>query len=231
MRSAADERWSLTLRSTANLIGFALFPVGWTWDEYAPPMYGEPMPYEESAVATGHLGIEINSQQSEAGNRAVQNGIASRKAVVENHLTRMIKRKEIPVTVIDHRMEGHPLGDRMRLDVALRFDIDSNTIGLFDLKNGYGFDFQTDNLAVMDALNDRCAWHRNKSVNNWFYVERYLRILYETYGRPETRDEYAKRAAIWYAALDEHKREPAKTELRQLSSRLYDEYADPDSEI
>lgn len=231
MRTAADERWTLTLRSTANLVGFALFPVGWSWNEYAQPRYGKAMPYEDKAASVRHLGIQFEAPISEEAKRAIQNGISSRKGIVERRLLRMIKRQEIPMTLLNHRMEGAPLDDRMRLDVALRFDVEMNTIGLFDLKNGNGFEFQTDTLAVFDALEDQCAWNRNSSANNWLYIERYLRVLFETHGLPETRDHYALRAAEWYAEHDKQKREPAKTELRELSSRLYAEYADPDSEI
>jgi hypothetical protein len=171
MRAAADERWTLTLRSTANLVGFALYPVGWSWNEYAPPRYGKALPYEDKAASVGCLGIQLEVPISEEAQRAIQNGNSSRRDIVERRLLRMIKRQEIPVTLINHRMEGAPLDDRMRLDVALRFDVEMNAIGLFDLQNSNGFDFQTDTIAVFDALEDQCAWTRNSSANNWFYMD------------------------------------------------------------
>ena len=229
-RAAADERWELDLRSTANLIGFALFPVGWRWDEYPPLRNIRPMPYEQKAQSTNRLGLQYPSSQTEAGLSATQNGIASRKNVVERHLMRMIKRQEIPVTVTNHRMEGYPLDHRMRLDEALRFDVATNGIGLFDLKD-CGFDFHTDTLTVLDVLDQRCAWHRNSSVNNWFYVERYLRINFEMHGLPNKQEDYAKLAVSWYGEHNAEKREPAMSGLRQLVSNLYAEYAGSDSEI
>jgi hypothetical protein len=181
------------------------------------------MPYEGKAKEVRNLEIPLDEQQTLDGERAYQNGAAFRRLKVEKHLLRMIKRREIPVVLVDHRMQGHPLDDRSRLDEALTINVMSNAIGFFDLGPGRAWDFQTDTLAVLAALDARRGWNTNRSANDWLLVERYLRALFETLGLPQTRDDYFKLAAAWYAAA--RKREPATTELRALTSCLYDEYA------
>src|SRR5215207_7157659 len=44
-----DEHFALTLREAANVIGFALFPVGWIWDEYPGTRGQEPTYIERKA--------------------------------------------------------------------------------------------------------------------------------------------------------------------------------------
>jgi hypothetical protein len=226
IRASTDERWALGLRHTANLIGFVLFPIGWAWVEYPHRRGSKRMPYEAHAEKVSSLNIKLEEAETKAGTKAFQDGINARKKVVERHLMRMIKRQEIPVQVINYRMEGYPLDDKMRLDEALRFDVATNGIGLFDLKDGRGFSFQTDAQAVLAALEDKCAWNTNTSVNDWLVIERYLRELFEVLGLPGTRDEYANRTAIWYVDKTPTGEEPAKTELRNLTSKLFSEYAD-----
>lgn len=183
------------------------------------------MPYEAKAEGLRQLGISLDEQQKPDGERAYQNGVAFRKSKVEHHVLRMIKRQEIPVVLVDYRMQGHPLDDRSRLDEALTIDIGSDAIGFYDLGPGHAWEFQTDTLAVLARLDARRTWNTNRSANDWLLVERYLRALFETRGVPQTRDEYFDLAAAWYAARNARKREPAKTELRALTSVLYDEYS------
>lgn len=231
MRASTDEYWRIGLRQTANLIGFALYPVGWSWAEYPRRKFRKRMPYEEKAEEVGRLGIALREADTKAGFRAFRSGVKFRRANVERHLLRMIKREEIPVTIINHRMEGSPLDDRMRLDEALTFNVTTNGIGLFDLDPGSGYDFETDAEAVMNALEARRAWKTNSSVHDWLVVERHLRELFESLGIPSTRDEYASRTASWYTSDYVSGKEPSASKLRELTSALYEEYCFSDSEI
>lgn len=225
IKKNADEHWTLNLRSTANLIGFSLFPVGWAWAEYPAKRHEERMPYEQRAQRISQMKVESESEDNKEGFRAFRCGIAYRRNKAELHLMRMIKRQEIPVTLFDDAGVGRALNDRMRLDSGLRIDIRKNLIGLDGLSYGHVWQFETDTAKVWDALAGKGGWMKNDSTHDWLLAERYMRELFETHGVPKTRDEYFGKTAERYSLNSIDGTEPSTTELRALASKLYTEYS------
>ena len=221
---ASDEHWSLNLRSCANLIGLCYYPVGWNWTEYVRPRNEDPYPWEKKAQKALSL-IEPLGKNTPKGLQARKQGNEFRRIKVERHLLRFIKRKEILLTYYDHRMQGFELGDRMRLDETLKFNVVASSIGYNDLKNGDAFYCSVDTKSLLTALETKKHWETKAGPFDWLLIERYVRELYEDFGKPKTQEDYFQKVVQWHAdrAVKEEK-EPTASTLRELISNLHIEY-------
>jgi hypothetical protein len=171
--------------------------------------------------------VELLEEMREGAREAINKSVAFRVAEVERILMRMIKRNEFGVILIDENVQGRPMGDALRLNGTLAFDVHANTIGYNGLRPGYRWVFSADAKSVHEALEKAkaLAWNTNESNTDWLVTERYLRALFEVRGLPDTREAYVGDAASWYSERYGLGEEPATSELRNLTSRLYEEYS------
>lgn len=228
---ASDEHWSLDLRGAANLIGLCLYPVGWSWTEYIRRKNNAVYPWEKRAETVCSLDVKTNTPDQPAGTSTFLTGNANRRSMVEHHLMRMIKRKEVLTTIVDYRMQGSEIGNRMRLDETLKFDVNSGLIGFNELKNDDAFDCKIDTKSILAALEIKKGWETNSGAFDWLHIERYARELFETSGIPDTNDVHTNQVLMQYAAQSQDGKEPTLSTLRDLIARLRKEYSSQDSEI
>src|SRR5215203_3673524 len=223
IKQISDDQFALTLREAANVIGFALFPVGWIWDEY-PCARGQALTdIERKAQELGLLGIPdgATSKNNMSGAvKAIRAGTSFRRNAVEKLLRRLIYRGEIRVIVTDSTGRRRHLPDQVRFDRTLSLNVRRNEISVGHERKRVTWEFETDGIDLTKALEGRCAWKNKKvSQNDWFKLERFLRTQFEANGVPRTHDAYVTAAAEWWARETQTCDEPPISLLRVRLSR------------
>lgn len=219
----SGEHWLIDLRGCANLIGFCFYPVGWNWEEYNPRKYSKTYPWEKRAKKVYCLD---NAQNRPILTDALPHGVIARQNRVEQILMRMIKRKEILVTVYDHTTQGFELDDKMRLDAALKLSVEASVVGFNELTNGDAWDCRVDTKSLLTALENTKGWETKAGAFDWLKIERYARELYEKRGTPRTRDDFVKLVIDWHSEQPGNtSKEPTFSTLRALISDLHKEYS------
>lgn len=223
---ASDNHWLLDLRGCANLIGLCVYPVGWNWAEYQPEKHSKIYPWEKKAQKARNFDTALDEPEVTEGAAALQNGAISRRNHIERLLMRMIKRKEIIVTVYDPRMQGYEINDKMRLDTTLKLNVEASVIGFNDLTNGDAWDCRADTKSLLSALESVKGWKTQAGTFDWLKIERYARDLYETHGVPKTQVSYVNLVNTWHGGLfEDEQTEPTRSTLNKIISKLHAEYS------
>lgn len=203
-----------------------IYPVGWNWAEYQLVKYSKTYPWEKKAKKVRHFDAALNEPQVTEGSVALQNGAIARRDRIERLLMRMIKRKEIIVTIYDHRMQGYELGDKMRLDATFKLNVESGIVGFNELTNGDAWDCCVDTKSLLTTLENTRAWETKAGPFDWLKIERYVRDLYETHGVPTTQSSYVSLVNEWHGLLFEDDQiEPTRSTLNEMISKLHAEYS------
>jgi hypothetical protein len=229
IEASSSEHFALTLRQAANVVGFALFPVGWLWSEY-PRAKGEKLTdIEREAQQLGLLGIpdgdDIKERQGRAV-RAIRAGADFRRDAVERLLRRFIHRADIRVIATDSTGLRTIIPENARFDPTFCLDVRANRMEIERNGRRMAWQFETDALDLTLALKGHCAWgDRKTSPNDWFRLERFLREQFERNGLPSTRSVFVEEAAEWWARETASSKEPPMAPLRAKASELYDEYS------
>lgn len=226
INDAADEHWLLDFRGCANLIGLCVYPIGWNWAEYLSVKYSKIYPWEKKAQKVRHFNTALNEPQVTEGSIAMKNGAISRQNHIERLLMRMIKRKEIVVTIYDHRMQGYQIDDKMRLDATLKLNVEVSAIGFNELTNDDAWDCRVDTKSLLATLENTKAWETKVGQFDWLKIERYARDLYEIRGLPNTQSNYMNLVTEWHGLLFEDDQvDPTRSTLNEMISKLHAEYS------
>lgn len=223
---ATEDRWLLNLRDCANLIGMCVYPVGWAWEEYDLQTRETPATWEKRAQKVCSIGTLLDEPIRDDGTTAFKNGMRFRRARVKHLLMRMIKRKEISVTIYDHRMQGYEIDDRMRLDATLQLDVTRGIIGFNELIRDDAWDCRVDAKSLLRILENHKGWELKSGTYDWLKIERYARCLYELRGVPDAMSDYTTSTNIWYGQqFEDEQREPPYSSAQEMMSKLHKEYS------
>ncbi|MEQ8659146.1 MAG: hypothetical protein RIC24_17705 [Hyphomicrobiales bacterium] len=226
INDASDEHWLLDLRGCANLIGLCVYPVGWNWAEYQPENQAKIYPWEKKAQKANHFETALNGPPSMEGSVALKSGAVSRQNHIERLLMRMIKRKEVIVTVYDHRMQGYEIDGKLRLNATLKLSVESSVIGLNELTNGDAWDCRIDTKSLLSTLDNIKGWETKAGPYDWLKIERHARDLFEIQGVPRTKGMYVDKVCKWHGNLfKEEQVEPARSTVSDLIADLHSEYS------
>lgn len=192
--------------------------MGWSWLEY--PSGDDPLSYEPFAEATSGLDIDLDEGVRRAGTQARRNGIEFRKHHAIELLTRFVRRREIPLILTDRHGTVISVTEDIRqsFNESIKVDVHRNRIGLSWL-------FETDAIQLVETLSDHRAWSTNSSPDDWLRIERYVRLLFERRGLPETQEAYVQALLEWIAVDADNEKEPAPSTLREKVRLLSKEYS------
>jgi hypothetical protein len=177
---AAEEQFAIRLRPALNIIGFTMFPVGWSWTE-CRPRPANALPFESDAEELGLLKVEPPAPQTKEGLQALRRSNRYRLAQAEHRLQRFIYRREVRVILITANGTKRDIDDRTRLDPTLSLDPKKDRLSVTRKKRRISWGFETDALDLVKALETKLPWNGNNTVNDWLRLERFLRELFETH--------------------------------------------------
>ena len=227
----SDEHWRVDLAIAANILGFCLYPVGWTWGEFSVRNAASKIPYRKKAQQVGKLGAVPVDHNNKAGDRAFATGVKFRQKRISDKLLRIIIRGEIPVFVTDEHMRTTPIGDEIRLFYDLNIDVKRNVIGFHDLKSDLCWTAQIDASKLILGLEKNRVWAKKSSINNWLRIEKIAREIIEFTGLPQTQEQLHTSLSAMLAETYPDLHEPNKSEVMLMLSLLFEEYSESENEF
>lgn len=221
LRAECQHQRRINLSVAVNIIGFAKFPVGWSWTE-CPPKRDTRRPTAFSKAETlGRLDIPSSDKSTRDGMRAFRRGAAFRLNAVERELCQLIATQDMPAWLTDRNGDTHEIVDEIRLHHDLFVDAKRSRVAFQDLH----WHAETDALRLVDALDAECRWKTKTSKNDWLLVERMARECIEATGLPATQAQLHEAVLDSLGAIDP----PHRTEMLELLAPLMIEYGESEN--
>ena len=159
------------------------------------------------------------------GVRAFRRGEYHRRLTVERALVQLMLVKAIPVWITDCHGDTREANDGIRAASGLSLDSRQSALHLQDVE----WFAETDALALLDALDDQCAWKTNVSVNDWLIIERLVRERIESRGLPDTKEALFEEVTGQLRCFDPSASEPNRADTLRRISLLFEEYAESEN--
>ncbi|WP_170774118.1 hypothetical protein [Ruegeria lacuscaerulensis] len=208
------------------MIGFHLFPVGWTWNEYPTLCDEDHVGYEQPARSAIHQ-IEKSLPTPRSFSRLSGSAAQFRRFHVESRLRQIIDRRTV-------RLYEGPLAEPRALkefgkDERGLDDRDRRLIRV--AQSVVGFRMYSKRVCELDArelVEDLLRKIENRggdSKHDWLLVELWLRHSIETKGIPNNSAERVSELQLWCASREnEELPEPPTERCRSILKSLIDEY-------
>lgn len=220
LRAECQDRRRINFGLAANIVGFAKFPVGWSWTECPlKPNTWRPAAFPK-AEALGRLDTPSDGRSTPDGMRAFRRGAAFRLKAAERELCQLIMTQAIPAWLTDRNGDTREISNEIRFHHGLFVDSRRNGIGFQDL-DWFG---ETDALCLVDAIDVRGGWKRKTSKNDWLLIERIARERVEAAGLPATQAQLHDAVLEILVAVAPMASAPHRTEVLELLASLMVEY-------
>jgi len=184
VRAYHQTEYLLTLRNAANLVGFWLFPVGWTWHEYERWLE-EPLSYESKASKVRYLHLDLPNCPAANDRTSCSRAEAYRMTQVEKYVLRFINRLEISNVLYDG--EGNPSAFLENLRHSVKWLHVQGGYLRYGKRIAGCF---VDALALLDVIDQARKEAKPKAAKyNWLVIERWVRNHIELRGTAESDSE------------------------------------------